>query len=75
MKPVRILLATALAAGTVLLSAAAASAATPAPDPAFGQHVSDCSRTMGGFSGTHNPATMGEGMSGIDMAMTSASLT
>ena len=74
MKPVRILLATALAAGTVLLSAAGASAATTAPDPAFGQHVSDCAQTMG-FSGTHNPAMTGEGMSGMDMALTTSTVT
>lgn len=71
MKPVRLLLATALAAGTVLLSAAAASAATTAPDPAFGQHVSDCAQTMG-FSGMHNPAMMREGLTGMDMTMTTS---
>ncbi|MEP7036368.1 MAG: hypothetical protein ABI934_12325 [Actinomycetota bacterium] len=71
MKPVRILFATAVAAGTVLLSASAASAATPTPGPTFGQHVSTCARTMG-FSGTHNPAHMGDGMSGMDMAMTTS---
>ncbi len=68
MKPVRILLATAMAAGTVLVSASAASAATPTPGPGFGQHVSNCARTMG-FSGTHNPSVMGGEMSGMDMAM------
>ena len=71
MKPVRLLLATALAAGTVLLSAAAASAATTAPDPTVGQHVSDCAQTMG-FSGTHNPAMMRERM---DMTMTTSPVT
>jgi len=71
MKPVRILLATAVAAGTVLLSASAASAATPTPGPTFGQHVSNCATTMG-FSGTHNPAVMGGGMSGMDTAMTTS---
>lgn len=69
MKPVRLLLATALAAGTVLLSAAAASAAMPAPGPTYGPHVSDCAQTMG-FSGTHNPATMRKGMSEMDMTLT-----
>jgi len=57
MNPVRILLATALAAGTVLLSAAGASAAAPDPGPALGQHVSVCAQTMG-LSGTHNPSNM-----------------
>jgi len=57
MNPVRILLATALAAGTVLLSAAGASAAAPDPGPAFGQHVSECAQTMV-FSGAHNPSNM-----------------
>ena len=74
MKPVRILLATAMAAGTVLLSASAASAAsaaTPTPGPMFGQHVSTCARTMG-FSGTHNPSVMRDGMSGMDMTMTTS---
>ena len=71
MRPVRILLATAMAAGTVLLSASAASAATPTPGPTFGHHVSTCATTMG-FSGTHNPALMGDGMSGMDMAMTTS---
>jgi len=73
MKPVRLLLATALAAGTVLLSAAAASAATPAPGPTFGTHVSDCAQAMG-FSGTHNPA-MTQGMSGMDIALTTSTVT
>jgi hypothetical protein len=71
MKPVRILLATALAAGTVLLSASAASAATPTQGPTLGQHVSNCATTMG-LSGTHNPSVMGDGMSGMDMAMTTS---
>lgn len=74
MKPVRLLLATALAAGTVLLSAAAASAAPPAPGPMFGTHVADCAQTMG-FSGTHNPAMMQEGMSGMDMTLTTSTVT
>jgi len=74
MKPVRLLLATALAAGTVLLSAAAASAATPAPGPTFGTHVSNCAQTMG-FSGTHNPAMMREGMPSMDMTMTASTAT
>lgn len=68
MKPARILLATAMAAGTVLLPASAASAATPTPGPTFGQHVSSCAKTMG-FSGTHNPSVMPGGMS-MDMAIT-----
>jgi len=71
MKPVRILLATAMAAGTVLLSASAASAATPPPAPTFGHHVSTCARTMG-FSGAHNPSVMRGGMSGMDMTMTTS---
>jgi len=74
MKPTRLLFATALAAGTVLLPAAAASAATPAPGPTFGTHVSDCARTMG-FSGAHNPAMMREGMSGMDMDLTTSTST
>ena len=57
MKPVRILLTTALAAGTVLLSSGAASAAMPEPGPSFGEHVSECASTMG-FSGKHNPGLM-----------------
>ncbi len=57
MNPVRIFLTTALAAGTVLLSAGAATAAVPDPGPSFGQHVSACASTMG-FSGTHNPGVM-----------------
>lgn len=68
MNPVRILLTTALAAGTVLLSAGAAAAAVPAPGPSFGQHVSDCASTMG-FSGTHNPGVMLQGTPGMDMEM------
>jgi len=71
MKPARILLATAMAAGTVLLPASAASAATPTPGPTFGQHVSTCARTMG-FSGTRNPSVMRDGMSGMDMTMTTS---
>ena len=64
MNPVRLLLAAALAAGTVVLSAAGASAAAPDPGPTFGQHVSDCAKTMGGFSGAHNPGIMHHGKSG-----------
>ena len=64
MRTARILLATALAAGAVVLPAAAASAATPDPGPAFGKHVSECAQTMG-FSGTHNPG-MHQGKSGWD---------
>jgi hypothetical protein len=71
MKPARILLATAMAAGTVLFSTSAASAATPTPGPTFGQHVSTCSTTMG-FSGSHNPSVMGGDMSGMDMSMTTS---
>jgi Spy/CpxP family protein refolding chaperone len=63
MKTSRILLATALAAGTILLPAAGASAATPDPGPAFGQHVSGCAKTMGGSSGGHNPG-MHQGKTG-----------
>ena len=64
MNPVRILLATALAAGTVMLSATGASAAAPDPGPAFGQHVSACAKTMS-FSGAHNPGVH-HGKSGWD---------
>ncbi len=60
MNPVRILVTTALAVGTVLLSAGAASAAMPAPGPSLGQHVSTCASSMG-FSGTHNPGLMLQG--------------
>jgi hypothetical protein len=67
MNPVRILLATALAAGTAVLSAGGASAAAPDQGPAFGQHVSQCAKTMG-FSGTHNPGVMHQGKSGWDGA-------
>ena len=64
MNSVRILLGAALASGTVVLSAAGASAAAPAPGPTFGQHVSQCAKAMGGFSGEHNPSMMAnqEGM-------------
>ncbi len=68
MHKVRVLVTTTLAAGTLLLSAGAASAATPAPVPMTGQQISQCARTMG-FSGTHNPATMRKTMSGMDMDM------
>ena len=64
MNPVRLLLAAALTAGTVLLSAAGASAAVPAPGPAYGHHVALCAKTMG-FSGTqtgrHAPGQIGMG--------------
>lgn len=66
MKPVRILLTTALVGGTVLLSTGAASAAMPAPGPSFGQHVSECARTTG-FSGKHNPGVMRQGTPGMYM--------
>jgi len=71
MKPVRILLATAVAAGTVMVSASAASAATPTPGPTFGEHVPTCATTME-FSGTHNPSVMIGGMSGMDMTTTTS---
>ena len=74
MKPTRLLFATALAAGSVLLPAFAAFAATPAPGPTFGTHVSDCAQRMG-FSGAHNPAMMREGMSGMDMDLTTSTST
>ena len=64
MNTVRILIAAALTAGAVVLPVAGASAATPNPGPAFGQHVSECARTMG-FSGTHNPG-MHQGRAGWD---------
>ena len=69
MHKVRVLVTTTLAAGTLLLSAGAASAATPTPVPMTGQQISQCARTMG-FSGTHNPATMRQGMSEMDMTTT-----
>jgi len=72
--PVRILLPTALAVGAVLLSAGAASAAAPTPGPSFGQHVSDCARTMG-FSGTHNPGVMLQGAPGMGMDMSTSPTT
>lgn len=71
MYPVRILVTTTLAAGTLLLSAGAASAETTTPAPIPGQHVSVCARMMR-FSGTHNPATMRQDMSGVDLATTAA---
>lgn len=74
MNPVRILLATALTAGTVMFSATAASAAAPDPGPAFGQHVSDCAKTMG-FSGAHNPGVMHQGKSGWTVDMMACSTT
>lgn len=61
-KKVRIVFAATLIAGGVLLPSFGASAATPDRGPAFGQHVSQCAKTMG-FSGTHNPG-MHEGKSG-----------
>jgi hypothetical protein len=64
MMKVRILLVSALAAGSVVLSATGASAATPDPGPAYGQHVSQCAQTVG-FSGAHNPG-MHQGKSGWD---------
>ena len=66
MNPVRILFTTALAVGTVPLPAGTASAAMPAPGPSFGQHVSECAATMG-FSATHNPGVMLQGMPRMDM--------
>lgn len=69
MNTVRIVLAAALAAGTVLLPSAGAFAAAPDPGPSFGQHVSECARTMG-FSAIHNPG-MHQGKSGWqDMSVT-----
>ncbi len=62
MRTARILLATALAVGAVVLPAAGASATTSDPGPAFGTHVSECAQTMD-FSGTHNPG-MHQGKSG-----------
>lgn len=64
MNTVRILLGVALVAGTVVLPAAGAFAATPDPGPAYGQHVSLCARTMG-FSGALNPG-MHQGKTGWD---------
>jgi len=68
MRTARILLATALAVGAVVLPAAGASATTSDPGPAFGTHVFECAQTMG-FSGTHNPG-MHQGKSGWDGGMT-----
>jgi len=65
MNTVRILLVTALGAGTVLLSAGGASAAAPSPGPAFGHHVSECAKTMDGLSAGHNPG-MHQGKMGWD---------
>lgn len=65
MRTVRIFLAAAaLATGAVVLPAASAFAATPAPPPTFGSHVSECASTMG-FSGAHNPG-MHQGAAGWD---------
>ena len=63
MNTARILLATALAVGAVVLPVAGASATTTGP--AFGDHVVQCAQTMD-FSGAHNPGTMHEGNSGWD---------
>lgn len=41
---------------------ASPAAAAPAPQAAFGQHVSECARTMG-FDGDHNPG-MHQGKAG-----------
>ena len=57
-----------MAAGTVLLSASGASAATLTPGPTFGQHVSSCAKTMG-FTGTHNPSVMRGGMTEMKAMM------
>jgi hypothetical protein len=69
--PLRILVATTLAADPPLLSAGVASAATPAAEPMPGQHVSDSAGARA-FSRTHNPAIMRQGMSGMDMTMTTS---
>ncbi|HET7399399.1 MAG TPA: hypothetical protein VFJ94_12845 [Intrasporangium sp.] len=64
MRAMRLAVATAAAIGVALGPAAAARADTPAPGPAYGQHVSECARTMG-FSGAHNPG-MHQGKAGWD---------
>ena len=70
MNTVRILLTAVIAAGAVVLPVAGASAATPNPGPAFGQHVSEYARTMA-FSGTHNPGLHqgGAGWDGMTCTM------
>lgn len=70
MNTVRIVFAATLVAGTVLLPSSGASAATPDQGPAFGQHVSQCAKTMG-FSGLHNPG-MHQGKSGWDHMMSAS---
>lgn len=60
MNTARLLLATALAAGAVVLPAAGASAATTGPD--FAEHVVTCAQTMG-LAGDHNPGEH-QGLSG-----------
>ncbi len=74
MNQVRILLTTALAVGAVLLSAGTASAAMPTPGPSFGQHVSECTTTMG-FSATHNPGVMLRGTPRMDMGHSTSPTT
>jgi len=70
MNSARIVLATALAGGALVLSAGGASAAAAAPAAAaFGNHVSQCAKTMG-FSGTMNPGAMHQGKSGWEPGMT-----
>ena len=52
-------------AAAFLLAAPSVAQAQPAPaGPGFGQHVSQCARTMG-FDGNHNPG-MHHGLSGWD---------
>ena len=68
MNTFRFLLATTVAVLAVGLPVAGASAATPDPGPAFGQHVAGCATTMG-FTGAHNPG-MHQGKSGWMGGMT-----
>jgi len=69
MNSARIVLATALAGGALVLSAGGASAATADPAAAaYGHHVSECAKTMG-FTGTMNPG-MHQGKSGWVASMT-----
>jgi hypothetical protein len=52
-------------AGAVLLSGGVTGAASAATGSAFSEHVRTCQQEMG-FTGTHNPGVMHQGLSGWD---------